>query len=691
MTRTRMVATAAMALTLAAALAGSLEAVEPSPLGTTKHVESMRALAEGTFEIVYAIVAENLGATELGEIQIVDDLADAFPPEVAFEVLGIKSEAAIRNDYDGRDVIEMLDGTAVLPPGASIRVELTVRVQSAVPDQSLRNTASARGVTPSGELVSDASQDGDVPDPDGDGDPANDNAPTTVQLTPRSRIGAAKAAAFVRQEADGTYTVRYDLRVKNYGNTVLKNVQIQESLIAAFPAPARAAVVSVRSTTLATNAAYDGFKTVRLLADTNRLEPGAEGKVELTISVAPNGGLAWFDNRAFVTAEDAFGAQTSDLSQDGHDPDPDGDGDPSNNDEYTDLFLAAVSAGGSMELTVHGIPSPLAIDLPTVRLTAFLEIEGFTARLDARIADRVFDKLTASLDGTLSEWDLSSVATFDPSSVSFESWQSAIAFDVFGLNVEDTLLIRSPQSSSYNLLHLSGTTAGFALDGRIKAGVCPWAFWEASICADWQWPYCDVPLSACLSFTDVLGFQHLAVSAADIPLFEDLYGIEGSLDVNIDYGLDQKSISPTLQLEPDWLICPEIRLLGEIVLSNAHLGIEGVLFYGIEAEVSIGDVRFRFADSLVDSKNTAVTGNASYFELLGVEGPIPACCGSTGQFAVDLYFERAPSPSGALFGVGLLDAAFETRVSEHLAFGFEGLFTPVIPFVEFTLTFTLLW
>jgi hypothetical protein len=102
-------------------------------------------------------------------------------------------------------------------------------------------------------------------------------------------------------------------------------------------------------------------------------------------------------------------------------------------------------------------------------------------------------------------------------------------------------------------------------------------------------------------------------------------------------------------------------------------------------------VTFTFADSLVDDKNSSVTGKAGYFERFGISGPLPSCCGSQGAFEINAYFERPPAPSGTLFGLGLVTASFDFRLFRNFSFVFDGEFPMASSDWELAWTFRVLW
>jgi hypothetical protein len=213
----------------------------------------------------------------------------------------------------------------------------------------------------------------------------------------------------------------------------------------------------------------------------------------------------------------------------------------------------------------------------------------------------------------------------------------------------------------------------------VRLSVCPPAFSQATVCADWNWGLCDTPFSACISFNASSGFEAFQLTASEIALFENILGVGATLDIQIVYALDDKTVTPTLRFDPHWIICPEIVFLGEAVLTAPDPGISAIRIYGATVEVPIGDAVFRVADSFSDDKNASVVGKAAFFESFSLETSLASCCGSPGRLKGSVYFERSPAPSGGLFGVGLLEGLAEFQISPNVAAAFTVEFPPTDP------------
>jgi LPXTG-site transpeptidase (sortase) family protein len=151
-------------------------------IGAAKRIVGTPTLVSpGTWEITYEILVRNYGEDALSKIQITDNLAVTFPPATAFAVQSLTSANFAVNwpGYTGSTDTNLLAGTDTLNVGASGTLTLVVRIVPAAAGP-FQNTAIASGQPPSGDPVNDSSHNGTNPDPDNDGNPTNNNAPTPV-------------------------------------------------------------------------------------------------------------------------------------------------------------------------------------------------------------------------------------------------------------------------------------------------------------------------------------------------------------------------------------------------------------------------------------------------------------------------------------------------------------------------------
>ena len=128
-------------------------------------------------------------------------------------------------------------------------IRVTVKVTPAGFLGPYNNQATASGVSPAGTTVGDLSDDSATlnpdpnPGPNGNGNASDpgENDPTPVTFTENPKLGVAKAVVGTPvNNGDGTFTVVYDIFVKNYGNVVINTLQVADDLPPrrTFPAPA---------------------------------------------------------------------------------------------------------------------------------------------------------------------------------------------------------------------------------------------------------------------------------------------------------------------------------------------------------------------------------------------------------------------------------------------------------------------
>ena len=344
--------------------------------------------------------------------------------------------------------------------------------------------------------------------------------------------------------------------------------------------------------------------------------------------------------------------------------------------------------GGLFEVTIL-TNQTAAVTLESMALGGVLGLGSYTMQLDARFNDSLFDSLSLSAAGPLGEISLNSSLAFNPSLLSFQSWQTSASFQLLDLALTDVLYVTTPQSSSYNLLSASVSVEGIAFQGAFKVGICPLSFWETSFCGNWTWFECDAGMSLCVQFSDI-GFRSIALGASRLVLFEDVFGITGTLSASIVYGLDEKTFTPTLQFQPEWFVCPNVEILAEVTEGPVMTSLAALSIYGIRGECDFKNgISFSFAESFDATKHAAVTGKADFFERFGIEGPLASCCGSPGAFDIDVYFS-ATTP-GTLFRAALVTASFAVQITENFSFSFAGEYPMASSDWEVEFTFRVFW
>ncbi len=159
-----------------------VDQTENPVLGLAKTVTAITMIDSNTFAVTFRLTVENLGDVALSNVQISDDLALTFPLPSIFTVLAVSSPTLTVNPaFDGLADLNLLAGSDILALGAVATVDLMLEVELNGASGPFANSATAGGQSPLGTIVTDDSQDGLDPDPDGNGDPLEDT-PTPIQI-----------------------------------------------------------------------------------------------------------------------------------------------------------------------------------------------------------------------------------------------------------------------------------------------------------------------------------------------------------------------------------------------------------------------------------------------------------------------------------------------------------------------------
>ncbi len=308
---------------------------ENPQIGIAKSVGTPVNNHNGTYTVDYTFKIANTGTSPLHNVQATDNLVTAFSGATGFTINSVTSSTFTVNypGYNGNSVLTLLSGSDLLAVGASGTVIISVTITPGTKLGVYDNSAIATGTGLGGTIVTDNSVNGTNVDPDGDGNPNNNNSLTPLTLTESPQIGLAKTIINGPvNNGNGTYTLTYQIRIQNYGNVPLSNVQAIENLSQTFVAASSISGVSAiiqqqpTSTTLVLNSSYNGSSNANLLNGTGSLLYGEYALLRVTVTVTPGGVGGPYDNSAVGTAQSPGGRYVFDSSQDGTSVDPDNNG-----------------------------------------------------------------------------------------------------------------------------------------------------------------------------------------------------------------------------------------------------------------------------------------------------------------------------------------------------------------------------
>jgi len=279
-------------------------------LGLAKQLDALPVLNEdGTYDLQYSFIIENIGTTHLNDIQITDDLSQ-FSPVNQAKVLFTSSNLSPNAFFDGTADIALLTGTDNLQPGEKGTFTLSLNVGSylTVP-QDLTNSATASATTPLNTTITDLSDDGVITD-----NLEDDPTPTPFSLS-NPKLALVKALSSPPQMlADGSYDLSYIITVQNNGNILLNNVQLEDDLNAFQPL--NEVQISNSSLNLEVNSNYNGLTDFNLLSGSDQLNPLEVARLTLNLNVGPFNGDTIIYNQAQASGISVDGNLTTDLSDD---------------------------------------------------------------------------------------------------------------------------------------------------------------------------------------------------------------------------------------------------------------------------------------------------------------------------------------------------------------------------------------
>ncbi|HEY0668264.1 MAG TPA: gliding motility-associated C-terminal domain-containing protein, partial [Sphingobacteriaceae bacterium] len=291
---------------------------------------------DGSYDITYTLTVKNMGNVELSQVQVVDDLEKAFPAPLKYKVAGapvVNGGLSGNILFNGNGDKNLLSSNSTLPRAGTATISFTVNVQLAGTVGTYFNSATASG-TGQGITVTDISTPGNNPDPNNNGNPADpsEGGATETVLHGNAVLGIAKLVGTPIKQTDKSNLVTYSITVKNYGNVPLQNVQVTDDLSKTFPVPLQFSVEGapkISSGILSPNLSFNGMGNNNLLAAGTILGVGQVDTIRFTVKVIPDeNNYGPFNNIAVGTAQTAAGAQTTDISTSGKDPDPDKNGIP---------------------------------------------------------------------------------------------------------------------------------------------------------------------------------------------------------------------------------------------------------------------------------------------------------------------------------------------------------------------------
>ena len=341
-----------------------ISSLETPVIGVAKMVGPVSDLGAGSYLTTVTFNVENLGNVDLTDVQVTDDLRNIFVGLSTYSVGAVTANGTLTANatFDGDstdgDVTDATDinllnaAASTLLAGQTETISVDVTFQPNGETGPFNNTAIANAMGPTVPAAPDTSDNGTDPDPDNNGMPndTDEDDPSPITFGEMPVVGIAKSASTVTTTDGLNYQTTFTLTVENLGNVVLSEVDVIDDLSSTFPAPVTVTSITglIASGSLTADTNYNGVTNTQLLipaASTIALN-GTE-TIVFTVNFATNGSPGPFGNQAVANAEGPGGSTTTDLSDDGTDPDPSDNNDPTEAGENdpTTLVLPANLTG----------------------------------------------------------------------------------------------------------------------------------------------------------------------------------------------------------------------------------------------------------------------------------------------------------------------------------------------------------
>jgi len=160
-------------------------------LGITNAATNPEPSASNYYKIRFTITAGNNSTSELKQVSLIDDLKTTFPYPTSFTVTGkpritsLSSSLAVNPNYNGTSEVDL-----VLPASSSLAgnkrdtISFDLLLEPNGFTGTTRNSVFGNAIDKNFITLSDSSNNGFLWDPDGDGNPTNNNEVTVLQINP---------------------------------------------------------------------------------------------------------------------------------------------------------------------------------------------------------------------------------------------------------------------------------------------------------------------------------------------------------------------------------------------------------------------------------------------------------------------------------------------------------------------------
>ncbi|MCR9063654.1 MAG: SprB repeat-containing protein, partial [Cytophagales bacterium] len=323
-------------------------------------------------EVTFDFFLENLGNLNFSSLSLTTILDNVFGPgnyNISSPPTFIDNPGTIslNSSFDGtsenQELLNAQGSSLAVDETAQIRLKININNITnfqglGAGNYSLQSTFS--GLSEYGGILSDLSDLGTDPDPNGNGDAneAGENDATTFTIA-ADFLGIAQKAAISGKQ------VTLDLYFENLSLSTLSNLSIADNLDETFGKGNYTITTNptliIDPGTITLNGSFDGSTNTDILSSSSTLSSGAVGQIQLVVNVDSESdqgsGYGVYNSQVVISGSNPSGLIYSDNSDDGLDPDPNGNDDPSEagEDDPTAVIITGSPAVGiAKQVIVNG-------------------------------------------------------------------------------------------------------------------------------------------------------------------------------------------------------------------------------------------------------------------------------------------------------------------------------------------------
>ncbi|MGR3810203.1 beta strand repeat-containing protein [Jiulongibacter sp. NS-SX5] len=322
------------------------------------------------FQVTLDIYFENHSLNGISNLDIINDLDESFGSGnysiISSPTLIVDpGTITLNGSFDGSNEKSIISNSSTLAAGATAQIQLTLNIDTESDQGSgygvYSNQSLISGITNSGFVITDNSDDGTDPDPNGNDDPsdAGEEDATPIVITGNPSIGIAKRAVVNGTEVTLIFTI------ENLGDVTLSNILLQDPLNPVFGSSnysvtSQPQLVSGPGTIIRSTQFF-GFNIFDRITFGGTLRPGETEIISTTINITTvsdqGNGFGIYQNGVTISATDPGGNQVNDTSDEGYTTDSDSNGDAGDagEDDVTTITIGdEANLGVALDATVNG-------------------------------------------------------------------------------------------------------------------------------------------------------------------------------------------------------------------------------------------------------------------------------------------------------------------------------------------------